>query len=128
MILLGECGCGKTMLLSFMCKWMGVTLLSLDVHGGTTEREIIDVFHKADEALQQPGCTSVYVFLDEVNTCVHMGVINEAICHRSLNGHRIADGVQILAALNPYRLRPEREEMGLIDNNPAVAPPLPSSP
>ena len=109
------------MLLSFMCKWMGVTLLSLDVHGGTTEREIIDVFHKADEALQQPGCTSVYVFLDEVNTCVHMGVINEAICHRSLNGHRIADGVQILAALNPYRLRPEREEMGLVDNNPAAA-------
>ena len=107
------------MLLSFMCKWMGVTLLSLDVHGGTTEREIIDVFHKADEALQQPGCSTVYVFLDEVNTCVHMGVINEAICHRSLNGHRIADGIQILAALNPYRIRPEREEMGLVDNNPA---------
>jgi len=120
-ILLGECGCGKTMLLSFLCKWMGVKLLSLDVHGGTTEQDLIDVFKKAGEALKQPDVTSVYVFLDEVNTCVHMGLINEAICHRSLNGRRIDDGVQVLAALNPYRLRPDREEMGLSQNAPSAA-------
>ena len=120
-ILLGECGCGKTMLLSFLCKWMGVKLLSLDVHGGTSEQDLIDVFSRADEALKQPDVTSVYVFLDEVNTCVHMGLINEAICHRSLNGRRIDDGVQILAALNPYRIRPDREEMGISQHAPSAA-------
>jgi hypothetical protein len=126
-VLLGECGCGKTMLLSFLCKWLGVTLLSLDVHGGTTENEIIAIFDKATTMLtnadMKGSSSTVFVFLDEVNTCGHMGLLNEAICHRSIYGRRLHDGIQILAALNPYRLRAKKEEMGLTFNlgtNPTV--------
>merc|ERR1712137_1286958 len=32
-----------------------------------------------------------------------MGLMNEAICHGSVYGKRLKDGVRILAALNPYR-------------------------
>ena len=90
----GECGCGKTYLLSYLCAWLGVTLLTLDVHGGTSEDEIIDVFDRAANILEhnQPeeGSTpaerkghsasfsfgsNVFVFLDEVNTCAHMGLM-----------------------------------------------------
>jgi hypothetical protein len=124
-VLLGECGCGKTMLLSFLCKWLGVMLLSLDVHGGTTESEIINVFDKATTILANASSSSpsVFVFLDEVNTCAHMGLLNEAICHRSIYGRRLHDGIQILAALNPYRLRTKKEVMGLtfqLGSNPMV--------
>jgi MoxR-like ATPase len=126
-VLLGECGCGKTMLLSFLCKWLGVTLISLDVHGGTTENEIIGIFDKAASILTNADTNgsslTVFVFLDEVNTCAHMGLLNEAICHRSLYGRRLNDGIQILAALNPYRLRKKKEEMGLtfsLGSNPQV--------
>jgi hypothetical protein len=115
-VLLGECGCGKTMLLSFMCRWMGVALLTLDVHGGTSEEDIVDIFRQADASLRSSDKHTVFVFLDEVNTCSHMGLINEAVCHRSLNGHPINNGIQILAALNPYRLRPDREGAGLTAN------------
>ena len=45
------------------------------------------------------------MFLDEINTCQHMGIITEAICHRSLNGRRLSDQIKILAALNPYRMK-----------------------
>jgi MoxR-like ATPase len=75
-VLLGECGCGKTMLISFLCKWLGVTLLTLDVHGGTQEHEVVAVFDKAQSVLDfsRAGAT-VFVFLDEVNTCAHMGLL-----------------------------------------------------
>lgn len=103
------------MLLGFLCKWLGAQLLSLDVHGGTKESDIIGVFEKAEYNLvfnSKPDA-SVIVFLDEVNTCAHMGLLNEIICHRSIYGRRLKDGIQVLAALNPYRTRPIRQEAGL---------------
>jgi hypothetical protein len=120
---LGECGCGKTMLLSFLCKWLGIRLLCLDVHGGTSEKDIIGIFDQAANIIERAAeenaseaNNTIIVFLDEVNTCSHMGLLNEAICHRSIYGRRLKDQIQILAALNPYRLRPKREAMGLTFN------------
>ena len=113
-ILMGECGCGKTSLLRYLCTWLGVEFLVLDVHGGTTPEDIISIFQKADKRraeIKKP----VYVFLDEVNACNHMGLISEAITNRSLNGISFHDDVYILAALNPYRRRPpQAETFGLV--------------
>ena len=110
-----ECGCGKTALLSFLCSWLQVELIALDVHGGTTEEDILGVFESAREILHDtPSMSTVYVFLDEINTCAHMGLITEAICRRSLNGNRIHEGIQVLAALNPYRIRPPQPDQ--LDN------------
>jgi hypothetical protein len=39
---------------------------------------------------------AVFVFLDEVNTCSHMGLISEAICHGSVHGERLGDGIKVL--------------------------------
>lgn len=119
-VLMGECGCGKTMLISYLTKWLGVRLITLDIHGGTTEEDVLAVFAEAKTHLYTVASVAkpstlandvnqsdVYIFLDEVNTCAHMGVIAEAICHRTMNGVRLPEGIKILAALNPYRLRPE---------------------
>jgi hypothetical protein len=66
------------MLLSFLCAWMNVTLLCLDVHGGTTEADILQIFDQAAEILEsRPEQKSVFVFLDEINPCSHMGLITE---------------------------------------------------
>jgi E3 ubiquitin-protein ligase RNF213 len=97
--------------LSFLCAWLQVELIALDVHGGTTEADILEVFERAGDVLTKNSKTSsVYVFLDEINTCAHMGLITEAICRRSVNGRRIHEGIQVLAALNPYRVRPPRPD------------------
>lgn len=87
-VLMGECGCGKTMLLRFLCRWLGVELISLDIHGGTTEKEIVGVLSAATALMDNSmgGIKTVFVFLDEVNTCDHMGLINEIVCHRSIYG------------------------------------------
>lgn len=94
------------MLISFLCAWLSVDLHCLDVHGGTTEEDIVQVFEKATISLEKSNNTNAYVFLDEINTCAYMGIITEAISHRSINGKRLHEGIKILAALNPYRLRP----------------------
>ena len=119
-ILMGECGCGKTALLKYLCAWLGVELIVLDVHGGTTPEDIVGIFGVAEKkrvkAYEETGKKSnVYVFLDEVNACNHMGLICEVITKRSLHGVPLHDGIHILAALNPYRRRPPQEEtFGLV--------------
>lgn len=92
-----------------MCTWLDEPLTILNVHGGTTEREILDTFHTAEQATNEGKFTRHHVFLDEMNTCAHMGLIKEAICNRSLNGVPIHPCIQILAALNPYRRRREQQ-------------------
>jgi hypothetical protein len=51
---------------------MSVRLLVLDVHGGTTEEDILDIFRLAERILDSSESSRVFVFLDEVNTCAHM--------------------------------------------------------
>merc|ERR1739848_53321 len=33
-VIMGECGCGKTMLVQFLCKWIKVPLIIMDLHSG----------------------------------------------------------------------------------------------
>ena len=108
-VLCGECGCGKTFLITYLCAWLGIELVTLDVHGGTTEAEIVACFERA-EAMLRGGTREVFVFLDECNACPHIGLVTEAISMKSVHGRTLSDGVKILAALNPYRRRPERDQ------------------
>ena len=105
-VLLGECGCGKTLLIRYLCNWLGIEFLVLDVHGGSTEEDFIQIFQKGDSIIKSGISREVYIFLDEVNTCPHMGLISQVICQRTIYDQRINENIKILAALNPYRLRP----------------------
>lgn len=61
------------MLLRFLCAWLDVKLLCLDVHGGTSEEDIVNIFREAaDQLSAAPPGMSLYIFLDEINTCSHM--------------------------------------------------------
>ena len=106
-ILMGECGCGKTHMLRYVCAWLNAELLILDVHGGTTEKDILGIFVQADKLLARQK--EVYVFLDEVNTCTHMGLISEIIVGRTLFGVALNSKIHVLAACNPYRKRKNME-------------------
>lgn len=52
------------------------------------------------EAAKTPK--QMWVFLDEINTCDHLGLIAELICHRSYLGKPLPENLIILAACNPY--------------------------
>jgi MoxR-like ATPase len=116
-VLMGECGCGKTRLVEYLSAFLHggsrehqrQSTLVLGIHGGTTEEDIYEHFEKACETARQralePNSGGVFVFLDEINTCQYMGLINEVITLHSLNGKPLEKGVQVLSALNPYRTR-----------------------
>ncbi len=104
-VLMGECGCGKTMLIRYLCAWLGVELVVLDVHGGTSAREISAALEAAEASLARGG-SRAFVFFDELNTCAHVSLMVEAMTKHSIGGRRLAAGLTILAAVNPYRLRP----------------------
>ncbi|KAJ1633542.1 hypothetical protein T492DRAFT_904083, partial [Pavlovales sp. CCMP2436] len=126
-VLSGECGCGKTMLIRFLAEWLGAHLLVLNVHGGTTIEDIESIFAQAADLLAKDdaeedehakGCR-VMVFLDELNASSHVTLLAEAVSARSLFGRPIPHGVQLLAAINPYRKRPlamRAESAGLVFN------------
>eukprot|EP00051_Salpingoeca_urceolata_P024164 m.421491 g.421491 ORF g.421491 m.421491 type:complete len:4954 (-) comp20197_c0_seq2:49-14910(-) len=109
-VLMGEAGCGKTQLIKFLCAFINAPLMVLNVHGGTTELAIVTFFEEAKQALADGTSEEVYVFLDEINTCPHVGLFTEILVSRSIHGRRIPEGLHVLAALNPYRLRPEGQE------------------
>jgi hypothetical protein len=46
-----------------------VEFLTLDVHGGTSEDDILAVFKKAEDVIAGLPSARAFVFLDEVNTC-----------------------------------------------------------
>lgn len=114
-ILMGECGCGKTMLINYMCAWLGVDLLTLDCHGGTHESDILQILNQAEAKFDDTTRTTkhVYVFMDEINTCGHMGLVTEIICQHSVYGRKLRPEIVVLAAINPYRQKPIVD----VDNN-----------
>ncbi|CAE7548351.1 Rnf213, partial [Symbiodinium microadriaticum] len=115
-VLMGECGlslicniyvlrCGKTQLIEYTCAYWGVPLYKLDCHGGTTSSDIETLFDMVEARCQSEiqRADHVFVFLDEINTCVHIDLITEIIMNHSINGRKLHSRIVVLGALNPYR-------------------------
>ena len=119
-VIMGETGCGKTRLIQFMCALQALqtgakNILILKVHGGTTEKNVMDKVMEA-EALavensqiikDDPNSLNIdtVLFFDEANTSPAIGLIKEIMCDRRMYGRKIRTdiGLQFIAACNPYR-------------------------
>ena len=51
------------------------------------------------------GNQKYFVFLDEINTCIHIDLITEIIINHTLNGRKLHPDIVIVGALNPHRYR-----------------------
>lgn len=104
-IIMGETGCGKTSLISYLARVVEVPFRCLNIHAGTTEEDILAFVGGCREAAAAGG--EVWGLLDEVNTCQHLGLLNDLVCHRSSHGKPLPLTLTLLATCNPYRLRGE---------------------
>ena len=106
-IIMGETGCGKTSLICYLATVCDVDLHIQNIHAGTVEsiiiKSVMDANAKARSNLDKP----VWMFLDEINTCNHLGLINDIICHHRCQDITLAPNLVLMAACNPYRLRNE---------------------
>ena len=92
-----------------MVQNVSIFKLLPQVHGGTTEAEIIEKIDMAREVARQnskvsPNMSTV-LFFDEANTTEAIGLIKEVMCDGTVQGNdaQMTDGLKIIAACNPYR-------------------------
>ncbi|XP_028395861.1 uncharacterized protein LOC114519890 [Dendronephthya gigantea] len=107
-IIMGETGCGKTSLVRYLAYTCGVQFCKYNFHAGISEEEII-TFIKEKDTQARSIQEQIWIFLDEINTCDHLGLISDIMCHHALLGRRLSNNLVFLAACNPYTLRPEEQ-------------------
>jgi hypothetical protein len=116
-VIMGETGCGKTSLVRFLAtEIMQEGFEVINFHAGIKEQHIIE---KMQEIVQRADILKVtenkiWVFLDEINTCDCLGLITELICHKTMKGTKIPENIIFIAACNPYKVRRNTNEVGLI--------------
>ncbi|XP_071319372.1 E3 ubiquitin-protein ligase rnf213-beta isoform X2 [Trachinotus anak] len=112
-VIMGETGCGKTRLVSFLCALQREerpvkNMVLVKVHGGTTAEMIYRKVREAEilaEENHRMHKLDTILFFDEANTTEAIFAIKEILCDQSVKGNPLkADsGLKIIAACNPYR-------------------------
>lgn len=102
-LLMGETGCGKTSLITYLCKVAGIDLHALDVHGGIDMNDVRTFMGPVIEQAVRYRERHVWVFLDELNTSPCIDVFAEMLCESRFDGRALPDNIRVLGACNPYR-------------------------
>ena len=87
------------------------------MHGGTTEEDINRKVQEAEkQAMDNRKAHSIdtVLFFDEANTTDAIELIKEVMCDRRILGKDIGDGLQFVAACNPYRMSVFNLQFGVI--------------
>ena len=104
-VIMGETGCGKTSLIRFLATTCEIELHVMSIHSGITEEKIVSIIETCNQKAKKHLSNQVWLFLDEINTCDHLGIIADVICHHKCLGKSLVPNLTILAACNPYKLR-----------------------
>ena len=107
-IIMGETGCGKTSLVRYLANTCRIQFCIFNAHAGITEDEII-AFIIREERHAKKKKEQTWIFMDEINTCDHLGLISDIICHHSLHGRPLSRKLVFLAACNPYKKRSKKQ-------------------
>ncbi|CAM9251391.1 unnamed protein product, partial [Phaeothamnion confervicola] len=108
-IIMGETGCGKSALVRNLCRIIGTELHVLNIHGGTTDDDVLTWMRTRLRTHHRGGGGgggALTLFLDEVNACNSLGLFKEIVCDCCLDGEPLPVDVRIICACNPYRRRP----------------------
>ena len=115
-IIMGETGCGKTSLITKLSQILnnGEKLVKIiNIHPGITDEEIskrmkeINENAKAQEFINKEKNIKkeLWVFFDEINTCLSLSLLTEIFINRTFNGEKLENNIRLIGACNPYRRR-----------------------
>ncbi|CAC5397569.1 RNF213 [Mytilus coruscus] len=104
-VIMGETGGGKTSLVRYLAEISDVDFELFSIHAGIDTNCILQKIREVNMKALRCLRSSVWLFLDEINTCDHLGLIKSIICYRYFQNEDLAPNLTILAACNPFRLR-----------------------
>ena len=77
----------------------------MQVHGGTTIQDVVQKVKEAEELAEENSQKKIdtVLFFDEANTTEAIELIKEVMCDQRVQGRKISQNVNFIAACNPYR-------------------------
>lgn len=51
------------------------------------------------------SCPRGHACVTQINTCSHLALLSDIVCHKRFLGERLPGNLSFVAAVNPYRLR-----------------------
>ena len=112
-IIMGETGCGKTALITKLNQFLNNGKKSLEIiniHPGITDKELCKTLKKINEKAKIIEEKEIWVFFDEINTCLSLSLLTEVFIKRTYNGEKLDKKIRLIGACNPYRRRNENTE------------------
>ena len=111
-IIMGETGCGKTSLIKKLSQILnnGEELVKIiNIHPGITDEEITNKMREmnVEAKSEKYKGKELWVFFDEINTCLSLSLLTEIFINRTFNGEKLEDNIRLIGACNPYRKRKE---------------------
>ena len=114
---MGETGCGKTALIIKLSQILnnGETNVEIiNIHPGITDEKLCDIMDEKNKLAEEQKNKELWIFFDEINTCLSLSLLTEIFINRSYNGKKLSDNIRLIGACNPYRRRKEgKEKSGL---------------
>ena len=116
-IIMGDTGCGKTSLITKLNQILNngkSTLEIINIHPGITDDKLCRIMEKIDNKAKNMEDKELWVFFDEMNTCLSLSLLTEIFINRTYNGKKFSDNIRLIGACNPYRKRKgNKEKCGL---------------
>ena len=116
-IIMGETGCGKTLLVEKLYQILNngkMNLKIINIHPGFTDNILYEEMKKIDEEAKNLK-EEIWILFDEINTCTSFSLLTEIFTNRTFNGQKLSINIRLLATCNPYRkMKPLKDKFGLI--------------
>ena len=104
-ILMGETGCGKTLLIKKLSQILNngkIEIEIINIHSDITDEYICQRMREINEKAKKYE-KELWIFFDEINTCKSMSLLTEIFTHKTCNEEKLNDNIRLIGACLPYR-------------------------
>ena len=106
-IIMGETGCGKTLLVIKLSQILNngeIKVRIINIRPDITEEDICKEMKRINE---EAKCVKdeIWIFFDDINTCQSLSLLTEIFNNRTYNGEKINENIRLIGAYTPYRKR-----------------------
>ena len=107
-IIMGDTGCGKTALIMKLDQIINngnTTVQIVNIHPGITDEKLCKKMEDINNIAKQQKYKELWVFFDEMNTCLSLSLLTEIFIKRTYNNKNLSENIRLIGACNPYRKR-----------------------